>query len=162
MTLGGGVPFWQNTLAMQAPAPAKAPSVPAMLPDRPLSPHLQIYRLALTTVLSGLHRISGLVLTLSTPLLVAWLVAAACGADAYASAASFFGSWPMRIVLAGLIGVFWYHLFNGLRHLAWDAGYGFDLGKARASGLAVILLAGAAFAATLALTPAWRWLLGPT
>lgn len=160
MTLGGRVPFWQNTLAMQTPAPAKAPSAPDMLAHRPLSPHLQVYRLALTTVLSGLHRISGLILTLATPLLVAWLVAAACGADAYASAASFFGSWPMRIVLAGLIGVFWYHLFNGLRHLAWDAGYGFDLGRARASGVAVILLAAAAFAATLALTPAWRWLLG--
>jgi succinate dehydrogenase / fumarate reductase cytochrome b subunit len=131
-----------------------------MLPDRPLSPHLQVYRLALTTVLSGLHRISGLVLTLSTPLLVAWLVAAACGADAYAASARFFGSWPMRIVLAGLIGVFWYHLFNGLRHLAWDAGHGFELARARASGVAVILLAAAAFAATLALTPAWRWLLG--
>lgn len=131
-----------------------------MLPDRPLSPHLQVYRLALTTVLSGLHRISGLILTLSAPLLVAWLVAAACGKDSYASSARFFDSWPMRIVLAGLIGVFWYHLFNGLRHLAWDAGYGFDLARARASGVAVILLAAAAFAATLALTPAWRWLLG--
>jgi len=162
MPLGGGVPFWQNTLAMQAPAPAKAPSAPEILANRPLSPHLQVYRLALTTVLSGLHRISGLLLTLSTPLLVAWLVAAACGADAYASATRFFGSWPLRIVLAGLIGVFWYHLFNGLRHLAWDTGHGFDLGKARASGVAVILLAAAAFAATLALTPAWRWLLGPS
>jgi succinate dehydrogenase / fumarate reductase cytochrome b subunit len=131
-----------------------------MLPDRPLSPHLQVYRLALTTVLSGLHRISGLILTLSTPLLVAWLVAVACGAESYAATARFFGSWPMRIVQAGLIGVFWYHLFNGLRHLAWDAGFGFDLARARASGMAVILLAGAAFVATLALTPAWRWLLG--
>ncbi len=145
---------------MPAPAPAKAPTAPGIPADRPLSPHLQVYRLALTTVLSGLHRITGLILTLASPLLVAWLVAAACGADAYASAGRFFGSWPMRIVLAGLIGVFWYHLFNGLRHLAWDAGQGFELRTARASGVAVVLLAAAAFALTLALTPAWRWLLG--
>lgn len=134
--------------------------MPLSPPDRPLSPHLQVYRLALTTVLSGLHRISGLILTLSSPLLVAWLVAAACGADAYAAASRFFGSWPLRIVLAGLIGAFWYHLFNGLRHLAWDLGWGFEARAARASGVAVVLLAAAAFAATLALTPAWRWLWG--
>jgi succinate dehydrogenase / fumarate reductase cytochrome b subunit len=158
--LGRTSSFWQNTLAMQAPAPAKAPPAPQIRPDRPLSPHLQVYRLALTTVMSGLHRITGLVLTLATPLLVAWLVAVACGADAYAAAGAFFGSWPMRIVLAGLIGVFWYHLFNGLRHLAWDAGYGFDIRAARASGAAVALLTVAAFAATLFLTPAWRWLWG--
>ncbi|MBX3704056.1 MAG: succinate dehydrogenase, cytochrome b556 subunit [Steroidobacteraceae bacterium] len=145
---------------MQAPAPAKAPPPPVTRADRPLSPHLQVYRLALTTVLSGLHRISGLVLTLSAPLLVAWLVAAARGAEAYASVTAILGSRPMRIVLAGLIAAFWYHLFNGLRHLAWDLGVGFELRAARASGAAVILLAAAAFAATLFLTPAWRWLLG--
>lgn len=145
---------------MRVPAPAKAlPAAPDQ-PDRPLSPHLQIYRLALTTVLSGLHRISGVVLTLSSPLLVAWLVAVACGADAYAMAARFFGSWPVRLVLTGLIAAFWYHLFNGLRHLAWDAGYGFDIRTARASGIVVVLLAAAAFVATLTLTPALRWLWG--
>ncbi|MGQ0429606.1 MAG: succinate dehydrogenase, cytochrome b556 subunit [Gammaproteobacteria bacterium] len=125
-----------------------------------MSPHLQVYRLALTTVLSGLHRISGLLLTAASPLLVAWLLATAWGADAYAAAARCFGSWPLRIVLAGLLGVFWYHLMNGLRHLAWDAGLGFELRQARASGVAVVLLAVAAFAATLFLTPAWRWLQG--
>jgi succinate dehydrogenase / fumarate reductase cytochrome b subunit len=145
---------------MQAPAPAKAPPAPRSRPELPLSPHLQVYRLALTTVMSGLHRITGLVLTLASPLLVAWLVATACGADAYALAAACFGSWPMRLVLAGLIGVFWYHLFNGLRHLAWDAGHGFDIRTARASGVAIALLTAAALAATLFLTPAWRWLWG--
>lgn len=142
---------------MQAPAPAKAAPAPR---DRPLSPHLQVYRLALTTVLSGLHRITGVILTLAAPLLVAWLAALARGPDAYRSMAAFLGSWPLRIVLAGLIGVFWYHLFNGLRHLVWDAGFGFDARTARASGVGVVLLAAAAFAATLALTPAWAWLWG--
>lgn len=128
--------------------------------NRPLSPHLQVYRLALTTVLSGLHRISGLSLSLGSLLLVGWLLAAACGPEAYASAAGFFGSWPVRLMLAGLLAVFWYHLFNGLRHLAWDAGFGFELRTARGSGVAVVLLTALAFGATLAFTPAWRWFLG--
>lgn len=128
--------------------------------NRPLSPHLQVYRLALTTVLSGLHRISGLTLSLGSLLLVGWLVAAACGPEAYASAAGFFGSWPVRLVLVGLLAVFWYHLFNGLRHLVWDVGLGFELRSARGSGVAVVLLTALASGATLALTPAWRWFLG--
>lgn len=119
-----------------------------------------MYRLALTTVLSGLHRIGGMLLTAAIPLLVAWLVAAASGAEVYARAAAVFGSWPLRILLAGILAAWWYHLFNGLRHLAWDAGAGFELRQARASGIAVVLLAAAAFGATLVLTPAWRWLLG--
>jgi succinate dehydrogenase / fumarate reductase cytochrome b subunit len=119
-----------------------------------------VYRLALTTVLSGLHRLGGILLSATIPLLVVWLVALAAGADAYARAASFFGSWPLRFILAGVLAAWWYHLFNGLRHLAWDAGSGFELRQARASGIAVILLAAAAFAATIFLTPAWRWLAG--
>lgn len=129
---------------------------------RPLSPHLQVYRLAFTTVLSGLHRITGLLLTASSLVLVAWLVAAACGPDSYDAIGSLLASWPVRILLAGALAVFWYHLFNGIRHLAWDAGFGFDRRAARQSGALVVLIAALAFAATLALTPAWRWLVdGP-
>ncbi len=127
---------------------------------RPLSPHLQVYRLALTTVLSGLHRITGLLLALACLVLVGWLVAVALGEDAYAIAARIFGSWPVRIKLAGTLAVFWYHLFNGLRHLAWDAGYGFDKRAARISGVLVVLCTALAFTATLWLTPAGRWLAG--
>lgn len=127
---------------------------------RPLSPHLQVYRLAFTTVLSGLHRISGLLLTAACVVLVAWLVAAACGARSYAAVGGLLASWPVRIMLAGTLGVFWYHLFNGIRHLVWDAGFGFEQRAARRSGALVVLFAALAFGATLALTPAWRWLLG--
>lgn len=127
---------------------------------RPLSPHLQVYRLAFTTVLSGLHRITGLLLTAASVVLVLWLVATACGAEAYDTVGSILGSWPVRIMLAGALGVFWYHLFNGIRHLVWDAGFGFDSRAARRSGALVVLATALAFAATLALTPAWRWLLG--
>lgn len=127
---------------------------------RPLSPHLQVYRLAFTTVLSGLHRITGLLLTAGSLVLVAWLVAAAAGSRSYAAVGGVFASWPVRIILAGVLAVFWYHLFNGLRHLVWDAGFGFDRRSARRSGALVVLFAALAFGATLALTPAWRWLLG--
>lgn len=127
---------------------------------RPLSPHLQVYRLAFTTVLSGLHRITGLLLTAASLVLVAWVVAAACGARSYEVVGSILGSWPVRILLAGALGVFWYHLFNGIRHLVWDAGFGFDPRAARRSGGLVVLFTALAFGATLALTPAWRWLLG--
>ncbi len=127
---------------------------------RPLSPHLQVYRLALTTVLSGLHRITGLLLSICSLLLVGWLVAAACGSGAYAMATRIFASWPLRFVLAGVLAMFWYHLFNGLRHLAWDAGFGFELRAARLSGALAVLSAALAVGATLVLTPAGRWLLG--
>lgn len=127
---------------------------------RPLSPHLQVYRLAFTTILSGLHRITGLLLTAACVVLVAWLVAAACGARPYAAVGGLLASWPVRIMLAGALGMFWYHLFNGIRHLVWDAGFGFDQRAARRSGALIVLFTALAFGATLALTPAWRWLLG--
>ena len=124
--------------------------------DRPLSPHLQVYRLALGTVLSGLHRIMGVALSASTLLLVAWLAAAARGPEAYAVATRFFSSLPVRLVLTGAIVAFWYHLFAGLRHLSWDTGLGFEKSTARKSGMAIVALAVLASTATVAL--AWRFL----
>lgn len=136
--------------------------LPGNARSRPLSPHLQVYRLAFTTVLSGLHRITGLLLTAISVVLVAWLMAAAGGPETYRAMAGFLASWPVRILLAGSLAVFWYHLFNGIRHLVWDAGFGFELRAARVSGALVLLFATLAFAATLGLTPAGRWLLdGP-
>jgi succinate dehydrogenase / fumarate reductase cytochrome b subunit len=111
-------------------------------------------------VLSGLHRITGLLLTLASLVLVGWLAAIASGAGAYALAAGFFGSWPVRIMLAGTLAVVWYHPFNGLRHLAWDAGFGFESRASRRSGALVVACTALAFAATLWLTPAGRWLAG--
>jgi succinate dehydrogenase / fumarate reductase cytochrome b subunit len=128
--------------------------------DRPLSPHLQVYRPMYTMVLSILHRASGLLLSATGFLFVAWLAAAALGPDAYSCIADFLSGGPMRIVLALGIAAFWYHLFAGLRHLAWDAGYGFEKKSARRSGAIVGLLAAAAFVATLLLSPAGRFLAG--
>lgn len=122
-----------------------------MQAHRPLSPHLQVYRLALGTVLSGLHRISGVALSAGSLLLVGWLVAAACGAAAYATAIRFFSSIPVRLVLAGALAAFWYHLFAGLRHMAWDLGLGFEKSVIRKSGMTVIALAVLMSILTLAL-----------
>ncbi len=123
--------------------------------DRPLSPHLQVYRLAFTTVLSGLHRISGLALSAASLLLVGWLVAAASGPQAYATAIRWFSSVPARLVLVAALGAFWYHLFNGLRHMAWDAGLGFEKSATRRSGLVVVGMT--VLASILTLAPAWRF-----
>jgi succinate dehydrogenase / fumarate reductase cytochrome b subunit len=120
--------------------------------ERPLSPHLQIYRPQLTSILSITHRAAGVALAVGTLLLVYWVVAAAAGPEAYATARSFIGSWFGLLILFGWSVALFFHLCNGIRHLAWDAGYGYDLKVAYASGYAV--LAGTAVLTVLA------WVLG--
>jgi|SRR5690349_16210673 succinate dehydrogenase / fumarate reductase cytochrome b subunit len=95
--------------------------------DRPLSPHLQIYRWQLTSVLSILHRAAGLALSAGAILLVWWLVAAAAGPDAYDGVEEFLGSWIGLILLFGWTVALFYHLCNGIRHLVWDTGHALDL-----------------------------------
>ena len=108
---------------------------------RPLSPHLQIYKPQLTSMLSILHRITGVALAIGTLLLVWWLIAAAAGPDAYAGAQGFIGSFIGRLLLLGWTFALFYHLANGIRHLAWDAGWGFELKTAYATGWAVVIVA---------------------
>jgi succinate dehydrogenase / fumarate reductase cytochrome b subunit len=107
-------------------------------PLRPLSPHLQVYRWQLTSVLSILHRITGVALAIGTLLLVYWLVATAAGPMAFATAQEIIGSVPGRLLLFGWTVALFYHLLNGIRHLMWDAGRGFELRTAYASGWAVV------------------------
>lgn len=109
---------------------------------RPLSPHLQVYRPQLTSVLSILHRLTGLALGVGTLLLVWWLAAAAAGPEAFDAVQAFNGSWLGRILLLGWTFALFYHLCNGLRHLAWDMGWGFELSSAYRSGWAVVVGAG--------------------
>ncbi|GIK97419.1 MAG: succinate dehydrogenase, cytochrome b556 subunit [Alphaproteobacteria bacterium] len=106
--------------------------------DRPLSPHLQIYRPQITSVLSILHRFTGVALAVGTLLLVWWLVAAAAGPDAFATAQGFVGSILGRLLLLGWSWALFYHLCNGIRHLAWDIGWGFDLKSVYATGWTVV------------------------
>ncbi len=95
--------------------------------DRPLSPHLQIYRWQLTSVLSILHRATGVVLSAGALLLVWWLVAAASGPDAFEGVQDFLGSWFGLLLLFGWSLSLFYHLCNGIRHLVWDTGHALDL-----------------------------------
>src|SRR5579864_7450191 len=94
---------------------------------RPLSTHLQVYRWQLTSVLSILHRFSGVALSAGTILLVWWLVAAAQGPLPYAGVQHFLGSLIGRILLFLWSVALYYHLCNGIRHLWWDTGRGLEL-----------------------------------
>jgi succinate dehydrogenase / fumarate reductase cytochrome b subunit len=107
--------------------------------NRPLSPHLQVYRPQITSVLSILHRITGIVMSLGALLLAYWLLALASGPEAYAGALEVLGSVPVMLILFAVSYCFFYHLCNGLRHLAWDAGWGFELPQVYASGWAVVI-----------------------
>jgi succinate dehydrogenase / fumarate reductase cytochrome b subunit len=106
--------------------------------ERPLSPFLH-YRWQYTNTLSILHRITGVLLSLGFFILVYWLAAAARGPERYADALGVLGSVPVQLVLFGAAFAFCYHLLNGIRHLFFDMGHGFELKTARASGRAVAI-----------------------
>ena len=108
--------------------------------NRPLSPHLQVYKPQLTSVLSMLHRLTGIALAVGTLLLVWWLIAAASGPEAYDAAQGFIGSILGRLLLLGWTFALFYHLANGIRHLAWDTGWGFELGTAYTTGWLVVIV----------------------
>lgn len=106
---------------------------------RPLSPHLQVYRLPLVAILSITHRITGVGNSIGLLLMTAWLVSAASGPEAYEGMMAFLGSFFGRFLLfCWTLSVF-YHLCNGIRHLLWDVGYGLDLRDAYKSGYAVMI-----------------------
>lgn len=109
---------------------------------RPLSPHLQVYRPQITTVLSILHRIAGVALGVGTLLLTWWLVAAATSAEAFGTVQGFVGSWFGMLLLFGWTAALFFHLCNGIRHLAWDIGLGFEKPEYHASGWAVVIATG--------------------
>lgn len=107
---------------------------------RPLSPFMH-YRWQYTNTLSILHRITGVLLALGLLLFVYWLAAAAAGAERYAAAVATLSSPPAQLALFGAAFAFCYHLLNGIRHLVFDMGHGFELQTARRSGWAVAIAA---------------------
>ncbi len=122
---------------------------------RPLSPHLQIYRPQLTSVLSFTHRLTGLILGLYAIALVVWLVAASAGAQPYSSVQTLIRSGLGQVLLFGGTWCLFLHLCGGIRHLFWDTGRGFELRAIYGSGWTVV-------AASTAMTAAaWiaSWLL---
>jgi len=110
--------------------------------ERPLSPHLQVYRLPFPALLSISHRFTGLGLVAGTLLLVYWLLAAAAGPESYATAQDLIGSWLGRLLLFGWTFALFYHLLNGIRHLIWDMGWGFEIRAVYISGWMMLVAAG--------------------
>ncbi len=114
-------------------------------PDRPLSPHIQIYAPLINMVMSIVHRITGVALYFGTLLLAWWFVAAAIGPGAYATVAGVLGSWFGQAILIGYCWALMHHMFGGIRHFIWDTGHGFELDT-------VDLLAWGTLAASIAAT----------
>ena len=106
--------------------------------QRPLSPHLQVYRLPMSAMMSITHRFTGIGLGVGTLLLVWWLVAAATSDAAYAQVAWFVTSWLGYLCLFGWTACLWYHFWNGIRHLGWDFGYGYEIDSLRTTGIAML------------------------
>lgn len=117
-----------------------AKSRPRLGEDRPLSPHLQVYRPLFTMMMSIVHRITGTGLYFGMALFAWWLMAAASGETYFDCVQGFFGSWFGRLILFGFTWALLHHMLGGLRHFIWDTGRGFD--KASREGLAKLTLAG--------------------
>ena len=111
------------------------------MPERPLSPHLSVYRFLHTLALSILHRISGVWMAFGLCALVYWLVSAAAGESEYARASELLGGWWFRVLLLLWLAAYCYHFVNGLRHLAWDAGYGLEKLQVRRTARLVVAVA---------------------
>ena len=107
--------------------------------ERPLSPHLGIYKPEWTMVLSITHRITGAGLAGGVLLMVGWLLALASGQEAFDAGQAFIGTWFGRLLLFGWTWALFFHFCNGIRHLGWDIGWGFELDAARNTGYLVAL-----------------------
>ena len=106
--------------------------------NRPLSPHLSVYDQSYTGTLSILHRITGVGLSLATLLVVWWFLAASTSAEYFETVDGLITSWIGGLVLIGSLFALWYHFCNGIRHLVWDTGRGFELEQVKRSGKLVI------------------------
>jgi succinate dehydrogenase cytochrome b subunit len=111
------------------------------MPTRPLSPHLSVYQMSRYTLATSIfNRLTGLALSLGLPLLVYWLLAVAAGARAHARAAQWLSLPLMKVVYAGLILAFSYHLAAGIRHLLWDSGRALERAQSRRSAWVVVVV----------------------
>jgi succinate dehydrogenase / fumarate reductase cytochrome b subunit len=107
---------------------------------RPLSPHLQIYRWPVTMATSITHRVTGVALSVGTLVVAWWLIAAASGADQYDTFSTYSRSPLGLLILFGFVWSLSFHLLNGIRHLAWDSGFGFKVKTAERTGVLVYAL----------------------
>ncbi|MCB5200305.1 succinate dehydrogenase / fumarate reductase cytochrome b subunit [Loktanella sp. DSM 29012] len=109
--------------------------------NRPLSPHLTIYRPQWTSMTSIFTRITGNALLVASLMIVWWFIAAASGPDAFATADGFMTSWFGDLVMFLSMAALWYHTLAGVRHLIWDQGYLLEIDKAETAGQAMVLIA---------------------
>ena len=107
--------------------------------NRPLSPHLSIYRMAITMLVSIMNRITGAGMALTAILIVWWLLAAASGADYYATVNGFLTSWVGLVILVGSLWALWFHFLGGLRHLFMDFGLGYEIKTVNMTGWIVLI-----------------------
>jgi succinate dehydrogenase / fumarate reductase cytochrome b subunit len=107
--------------------------------ERPLSPHLQIYRLTFTMAMSIVHRITGAALYFGTVLLAWWLIAAAVGPNAYANVEWFMATLVGRLILFGYTWTLLHHALGGVRHLIWDTGRGFEQAERELLSLSTLI-----------------------
>lgn len=105
---------------------------------RPLSPHMQVYRMPMTAMLSISHRITGAAMVPGGVLIVWWFAAAVISPQAFARADWFLTSWFGTLIMLGSLAALAYHFCNGIRHLVWDSGRNFDLDAARQSNFIVL------------------------
>ena len=119
-----------------------------MKSKRPLSPHLQVYKLPLPALLTVLHRGTGAALGVGTLLVTWWLASVAGGPEAFESSSAVLGSFLGSLVLFGWSWALFYHLCNGIRHLMWDVGFGYDIPTTFLTGKVVV---GASFVLTVLL-----------
>jgi succinate dehydrogenase / fumarate reductase cytochrome b subunit len=108
-------------------------------PQRPLSPHLQVYRWPIPMVMSILHRVTGAALYFGTLLMVWWLVAAGSGPNAYGKMGAFINSAFGRFILFGYTWALIHHMLGGIRHLIWDTGHGLEANERDALALGTIV-----------------------
>ena len=111
-----------------------------MAKERPISPHLQVYKPQITSVLSIFHRITGVALAFGLILLVAWIFTLSLGEEYFEYFSLFIKSWFGLLILFGFTLALNYHFCNGIRHLFWDAGYGYEIETVHKSGLAVLFV----------------------
>ena len=108
--------------------------------NRPLSPHLQVYKPQVTSVLSIFHRMTGAALSVGLMLLVGWIFSLSFGENIFKYYSYFLGSWLGLLVMFSFTFALSYHFCNGIRHLFWDAGYGYEISTVYKSGLAVVIV----------------------
>jgi len=112
---------------------------PSVQEKRPLSPHLQIYRIQITSLLSILHRATGIILYGGGLFLAVWFIVLGTGPKNYATLQSLYFHPIGLVMLMGFSFSFFYHLCNGIRHLFWDAGVGYDMKTVRFTGWVVVI-----------------------